>query len=333
MPQMDGLRAIAVLAVLYHHWLSPAWPVGHWGVRLFFVISGYLITKSIIELKHRGTPLWPAARRFFVRRSLRLFPAYYLTVLVGALLYSDVRDLWPWYVAYLSNILMLIEQRWIALTPSWSLAVEEQFYLVWFFVVMLVGRRTRLVLMLAMVVAAPLLRHDALSRDNVFSILTLWGQCDALAAGALLYEAERSGWRLPGPIRPTLAFAAIAFAALCIAWLMPPLASVAALGVFASAVWLARAGFDGPAGSALSHRWVVQLGKISYGIYLYHMVVPTLLDWLAAGVPGLWRLLTPETWSAFVLRSAATLAVAQLSFQYFEQPIRHSRFGARMATA
>jgi peptidoglycan/LPS O-acetylase OafA/YrhL len=138
---------------------------------------------------------------------------------------------------------------------------------------------------------------------------------------------------LLGSTRPTLAFAAVASAALCMAWLLPPLASVAALVVFASGVWLVRAGFDGPAGAALSHRWVVQLGKISYGVYLYHMVVPTLLDWLATGVPGLWRVLTPDTWSAFVLRSAATLTVAQLSFQYFEQPIRHSRFGARMATA
>lgn len=333
MPQMDGLRAIAVLAVLVHHWLTPVWPVGHWGVRLFFVISGYLITKSIIDLKHRRIGLWPAARRFFVRRSLRLFPAYYLTVLIGAAFFEEVRDQWPWYAGYLTNMLMAIEQRWIPLTPSWSLAVEEQFYLAWFFVVMSVDRRPRIVLLLAMLLLAPTLRYAALASGNQFMLLTLWSQFDALAAGALLFEAERNGWRFPLGHRPTLAFMGAGLLGLLAAWLLPALADAAALAMLALAVWLSREGFDTLAGTLLRHPWLVQLGKISYGVYLYHMVVPVLLDWMASGIPGLWRMLVPDTWPAFGIRTVVTLALAQLSFRYFEQPVRHSQLGSRWALA
>jgi peptidoglycan/LPS O-acetylase OafA/YrhL len=331
LPQIDGLRAIAVLAVLIHHWLSPAWPVGHWGVRLFFVISGYLITKAIVDLKTAGIGLWPAARRFFVRRTLRLFPAYYLAVVVGALFYADVREQWPWYIGYLTNILMAVEQRWIALTPTWSLAVEEQFYLAWFFAVMLAGARLRLVLLAAMVVAAPLVRLDAVAQGNEFLNLTLWAQFDALAAGALLFEAERRGWRLPVRWRPTLTFLSIGAAALLLALLHPALADFAGLLMLALPAWLAREGFDGMAGRVLSHPVVTQLGKISYGIYLYHMLTPALLEWLGSVLPGFWRVLAAGAWPAFVLRTAATLILAQLSYRHFEQPIRNSRLGRRLA--
>lgn len=331
LPEIDGLRAVAVLAVLVHHWLSPAWPVGHWGVRLFFVISGYLITQAIVDLKGSGHGLWPAARSFFVRRTLRLFPAYYLAVLVGALFYADVRNHWPWYAAYLTNLLMAIEQRWVALTPTWSLAVEEQFYLAWFFIVMCTGTRLRLLLLVAMVAAAPLVRLDATAQGNEFLRLTLWAQFDALAAGALLFEAERRGWRLPARWNPAWVFVAAGALAIVLAQLSPAVADAGGLLMFALAVWLARDGFGGAPGRLLGHPVAVHLGKISYGLYLYHMLAPALLEWLGAAVPGFWRLLSWGPWTTFLLRLAITLAAAQLSYRYFEQPIRNSRIGKRLA--
>lgn len=331
LPQIDGLRAIAVLAVLVYHWLSPAWPVGEWGVRLFFVISGYLITKTLVDLRARGTGLWPAARHFFVRRTLRLFPAYYLVLAIGALMYADVREHWPWYVAYASNLLMAIEQRWISLTPTWSLALEEQFYLAWFFAVMLTGTRLRLLLLLAMLAIAPWSRHEATAMGNEFLRLALWSQFDALAAGALLFEFERRGWRTPASLGPSVQYLLVGLLALLLSLAVPALRDHAGLLMLALAVWYARSGFDSFAGAALRHPLMLHLGKISYGIYLYHIVAPNLLEWVAATVPGFWRVLASSVWVEFGLRTVLTLALAQVSYRYFEQPIRNSHIGRKWA--
>ena len=320
-----------MLAVLVHHWLYPVWPVGHWGVRLFFVISGYLITRTIVGFKAQGWAMWPAARHFFVRRSLRLFPAYYLTVLLGAGLFAEVRQLWPWYVGYLSNLLMALDQRWVALTPSWSLALEEQFYLLWFFVVMLIGHRARLLLLLALLLVAPLVRHDAVARHNLFLLLNLPAQVDALAAGALLFEAERRGWRWPRAMRPSGVFLGAGGVALVLTTASDRLADPAGLLLLSLAVWLARDGFEGLPGRVLGHPVATGLGKISYGIYLYHMVAPALLEWLGASLPGFWHVLTWGLWPTFALRTATTLCLAQLSFRFIEQPARDSSLGRRLA--
>ena len=130
MPQLDSLRAISVLAVLVQHWYGGRFPIGSWGVTVFFVISGYLITQSILRLRDTGLSVPTAALDFFAKRSPRLFPAYYLVLAVGTARYPELRADWPWYAFYLSNYLLDIRQAFSTYTPTWSLAVEEQFYLV-----------------------------------------------------------------------------------------------------------------------------------------------------------------------------------------------------------
>ncbi|MFN7977685.1 MAG: acyltransferase family protein [Vicinamibacterales bacterium] len=133
-PQLDGLRAVAVAAVAYSHWL-PSWQFGvpfGAGVHLFFVLSGFLITRILIGL--REAPSRPAAiGRFFARRALRLFPAFY-TVLACAWI-ADVplaRATWTWHASYLSNVYIAGLAAWQGhFSHFWSLAVEEQFYLLW----------------------------------------------------------------------------------------------------------------------------------------------------------------------------------------------------------
>ena len=190
-PALDGLRAVAVLMVFTTHYgqLPPAWSWGNTGVDIFFVLSGLLITGILYDSQARPDRY----RVFYIRRTLRIFPLYYAVLLVPVLLYPVFRwqlhpAQWMWPL-YLGNYSRLIWQgavqnftytpydslysatfpafRW-ELYHLWSLCVEEQFYLVWPFVVFAVARRERLLkLCVGIVVAVPLLRLLVLQVSSV----------------------------------------------------------------------------------------------------------------------------------------------------------------------
>ena len=143
-PQLDGLRTLAVSGVIAHHLWPHAWWGAGWltrwgalGVPLFFVLSGYLITTLLLGARDRSLDSGGARAgiwwRFGVRRVLRLFPAYYLVILVAlALGVRGIVDLWPWHLTYTSNIWTAhTGKSMYAATHFWSLGVEEQFYLMW----------------------------------------------------------------------------------------------------------------------------------------------------------------------------------------------------------
>ncbi len=332
MPQIDSLRAVAVFCVLFMHWFQRT-PIGIWAVTLFFVISGYLITKALFSLRDADLALGAAARDFFLRRTRRLFPAYFLTLAIGVCLIEDLRRDWPWYAAYASNFLLDTRRMWIAFTPTWSLSVEEQFYLVWFFVIMLFPRHRLGAFLLALVLVAPATRYFALAAGNKFGIYYLWANCDALAIGAALTVLERRNGRLPtlGLLAALLLGASVALTKAYT--LNHPLVGAVVPGAIALAsawlVWQARTGLGGVGGTLLARPELVYLGRISYGIYLYHMVVPV----ICAKLPFLWRFAAgPSIWG-FVVHVAMTVAVAAASYRWFEAPLRYGGAGrgARIA--
>ena len=244
-------------------------------------------------------------------------------------MHQEVRQNWPWYVFYGSNVYMAVQQRWIALTPVWSLAVEEQFYLAWFFTLMLANRSKLTVMLLAFSLVAPLVRYAYLSHGNFFGTYTLWAQCDALAVGAFLFALELGSRKLP----VNAAFAALLFLGVAVANslrssmdpLIGSIGQTAFIVVAAYVVWTSRMGFDGIVGEFLAHRYVVHLGKVSYGVYLYHMLTLDTASLLAhSDVPGVWRLFALGTAVGFAVHCAITIALAILSFRYFESPIRYS---------
>ncbi|SCY95002.1 acyltransferase family protein [Paracoccus tibetensis] len=161
-PRLDGLRAVAVLGVFAEHFtyseLIRGWSPGMIGVRTFFVLSGFLITS--ILLQQRGTAsAGDLAGRFFLRRFLRLAPPFYLAIVLAAALgISGMRSDWWVHGLYLSNIQIAIQQQWSGAGHFWTLAVEEQFYLLWFPAVILAPRRWLLPICLACLIAAPLFR-------------------------------------------------------------------------------------------------------------------------------------------------------------------------------
>lgn len=217
-PELDGLRGIAILMVVAFHCsivlTLVAGPVkqmralfvpGWTGVDLFLVLSGFLITGILLESK--GSPSY--FRRFYLRRVLRIFPVYYVALLVclgllGSVLIPESLRLWNVYLTYglhLSNWLSLGGLEIPALNHFWSLALEEQFYLCWPLAVLLLSRKGLGWACLALIVSAPMVR---------FCLLTFAGGGVGCSSDGLCPHActhRRAGvWRLHRPVfwPPTL---------------------------------------------------------------------------------------------------------------------------------
>lgn len=333
-PQLDGLRAIAVAAVAYSHWL-PDWQAGvpfGAGVHLFFVLSGFLITRILLDVRAAPNPR-AAIGRFYVRRALRLFPAFY--VILAVAIAADVplvAQTWPWHATYLSNVFIAGQTTWQGyVSHFWSLAVEEQFYLVWPWLVVWLPEQWLGPGLLATILAGPGARALAatLGLREPFWALVPGGSADSLGLGALLAwwrwrdrpAAPRPAWRA------LVVGAAATWVALAIVeargWALPPVAAIwrqVVQGlVFAAIVEGAVHGFAGWPGRLLQSRPVVAIGRISYGIYLVHAFAPLVLDsvWRAATGDGI------ATWAAPVRALVAwmtSVALAALLWSAVEAP-------------
>lgn len=355
MPGLDGLRGVAVAGVLAFH--AGHLVGGYLGVDLFFVLSGFLITSLL--LREAGEQGRVDLAAFWRRRARRLLPAVagmllgvaaYAWVLAGAAELERIRGDGLATVAYVANWhnIVAATDYWDLFTaPSplqhmWSVAIEEQFYLVWPLVVVGllrwrgVGRLASSVLVAAGVLSLGSLRlmvalHDPGDRSRVY-----FGT-DTRASAILLGVGLAAWLVVRGPARSALGrwatqAAGIAGAGvLAFAWAQVDGRSewlyhggLFALGLAAVAVIAAIAtSGSGPLARLLGLAPLRWLGLVSYGVYLWHWPVYLVLDQGRTGLDG-WRLL--------VLRVGATLVVATVSYLAVEQPIRRGRLsGAPVA--
>lgn len=201
MPALDGLRGVAVLAVLASHWIPQANRFGHVGlagVYVFFVLSGFLITSLLLDARDAreagAVTLGAALRSFFGRRLLRIFPAYYFALIGSVLVWPKMfsADL-PWNLAYLGNMRAVLLGKTTSINHFWSLAVEEQFYLFWPFVVMLVPRRDLFKVVTLAVVISPVWRCVAIAMSwrHIVYTYPVWSNLDSIGLGALLAVGRR----------------------------------------------------------------------------------------------------------------------------------------------
>jgi peptidoglycan/LPS O-acetylase OafA/YrhL len=327
--QLDGLRFFAFFAVFLHHAFDASllWA----GVDLFFVLSGYLITG--ILLKARGDAGY--FRKFYFRRFLRLFPAYYLFLLVVfGFFAAEYRNSWPLFALYLSNFNTAFHWMEVprALNPMWSLAVEEQFYLLWPVLVAILGRRGIAWLSVGLVIAAPLIRlwFSLAYADSWPSYSLLPSRMDLLAAGALLVIAQTSAparfakWSRWGPALSVAALASLVGMAMA----FPDFRGLSNSPLFNTVGYdlllLVMVGVVGylvePRRNllfrVLSYRPLVYLGTISYGLYLWHGLVLIQVESLELG---------PVV--SAVLGLLATISVASISWWLLERPIQGLRDG------
>lgn len=295
-PGLDGIRGIAILLVLtWHAWVVPYPPVGTAGVTLFFVLSGYLITRLLLEERARSGTIDLAA--FWTRRAVRLLPA--LVLMVALTLPFRLDQWWSagWALSYVGN------WWWAAGNDSgmygftWSLAIEEQFYLVWP-VLILMSLRLRLVIV-ALVV---LLALRLVPQSGEFANFSTLSHAPSILIGAAL--AYRPIERRIPPVRLAIAAAAtvLGYLALVLTGIGLDMQLIAAFG--------AMLVITGMAGS-FTWRPLVALGRISYGVYLWHLPVMVILgaEYGARGV------------AVGVLASAVAIAIAALSYRLVEQPL------------
>ena len=315
-PALDGLRGIAVLMVMWLHFvfLSPHtggervfWQLsetGWIGVDLFFVLSGFLITGILYDAK--GGPHY--FRNFYMRRSLRIFPLYYAFLIVIfaviPLLRASPADhlgtqVWMW--TYLSNVLFA-RAGWEGMpahtTHLWSLAIEEQFYLLWPLLVWLASRRRLIQLCLgsiAVAIGTRLILHFVAGND-IAAYALMPARIDALAAGGLLavLVRDREGARLAAKYLNPVAAVSASVLILVMFWsgpvkglsMLPTLDfpvqtfGYPALALFFAAM-LGKA-VAAPSGHlatrVLTSRTLMAFGKYSYALYLVHILVRDILQ-------------------------------------------------------
>jgi peptidoglycan/LPS O-acetylase OafA/YrhL len=205
MTQLDGLRAFAVGLVLVAHYAPKLpLPIGSGtGVRLFFVLSGFLITKNLLQMRGHGSFL-DQLLDFYARRAVRIVPAYYAALTVGVVIAGlGAAEGLGWHLLFATNIQIALKGDWVGpFSPFWTLAVEQQFYLAWPFLVLTVSRPSMRQYMVCLVVFAWMFRACGIiveASPLTFYMMPFYA-IDALACGGLLalyveHERARFGGR------------------------------------------------------------------------------------------------------------------------------------------
>ncbi len=343
--QLDALRTIAVTMVIATHWLPKAttfWFNGGFGVKLFFVTSGFLITGILLnareEAEQSGLQLGGVLRSFYARRFLRIFPLFYATLaLIYLLQVQAAREFIWWLVAYLGNVVVAYRGAWVdGIAHFWSLAVEEQFYLVWPVLMLFTPRRLLLPLIASAIVFAPLFRLifflEGINRITV-GVLP-FASLDTLGLGAMLALLwhHREGVAKERALKILYAAAiagCIGFFALHIgnwlgrtpgycSWIMTVTDALTAFGI----VWLTVRGLRGPLGWIMNWAPLVYLGRISYGLYILHPFMPGIVVRLfhALRLPDVTPL---GPILILLLNLAALIGVCSLSWHFFEKKINN----------
>lgn len=324
MLQLDGLRAFAVVLVIISHTTPRLLPVdlGAFGVRLFFVLSGFLITGILLKARaDAGEKTGRVIIAFYARRILRIFPVYYVCLALAML--ANLPGIWEsvaWHATYLTNVKIVMDKGNPVLGAHfWSLAVEEQFYLIWPFIVLLSPRKYLLYILITAVISAPLFRLASnYAFDTVYSRVLMPCCLDTLGMGALLAlvmkdyprHATLSAWCC-GVFGGIIA---VSLVVLPVPSLMTYLAADTFSGLVSTfLVWAAAVGIPGP-GKVLSWKPVVYLGTISYGVYVWHLFVPPYATLFGFTLPG------KGVW-LFLIVFLVSIVVATASWFLFERSL------------
>jgi peptidoglycan/LPS O-acetylase OafA/YrhL len=326
-PELDGLRALAVAAVIGFHAEVPGFSGGDVGVTWFFVLSGFLITTLLLEERERFGAV--DLRKFYARRALRLLPSLYLVLAAFAVISVAWAHIdWAQFVSagfYFANLHPVVFGRdsdQSFFLHTWSLSLEEQFYLVWPLVVRkLHSPRVAAALGIGLVVAAFISRSLV---DEAYDLFTFpLFSFDGFAIGAFLALALRSGRGVGALLHPAVVGVAAAVMALDVvenarhpSGLLPVRVLVSELAVAVVVLFLV-AGPDGPVRRVLRSRPFVYVGLLSYALYLWHFPVFELLTEQRA--PELWRPLR------HALKFAITFAAAAFTYHVVDPPFTRWR--------
>jgi peptidoglycan/LPS O-acetylase OafA/YrhL len=344
LPGLDGLRAVAIIAVMLAHFpygmLPDVWcSGGPLGVEIFFALSGFLITRVLLGIKRDGVSF----ASFFVARFARIFPLYF-AVCIASLFYYGLVD----------GVICTMNFAWVLTWPkehvpvntlviTWTLCVEEHFYCVWpFFVMWLSSRGAQAGAMVLIVLGVWWAWYAQWwcvetpfppGLENRLVYLSTFSHIPTLCVGALIALNERLLYDRPRIVARMGVYALIA------GWFLGPVmgrlftsvamwefvrvysSSLEGIGVFCLGLYLTYGNGFKPLRYVLEHPWLVAIGKISFCVYLIHLWVYVLATQF---MPGHMRF-------AMTCGVFATLLLAKASYHGFEMPIRDAakRFSGR----
>ena len=341
MPQLDALRAFAVLAVMFQHFYGSHvgidLPIGEWGVQLFFVLSGFLITGILLDCRGRDDnpnreQRKLQLRRFYIRRALRILPLFYLVVLGAALVnIRPIRENLIWHLTYTTNIMLAMREDWSGpASHLWSLAVEEQFYLVWPWLILWLPSKYLKPAILGIIAIAPLYQIGGYFvglGPIALSVSTL--SClDALGIGALLAFYRK---RQPESFEDSVHsewhhyFGFVSLFCALLSWVfweehyfVQVAGTLAAILFFCWLIHRAAVGFTGWPGRVMRWKPLIYLGQISYGLYIFHKFISIVMPHVFSKL----RLPYPENpILQAILLIGINIALASCSWFWFERPI------------
>lgn len=349
---LDGLRFFAFLAVfLYHSLYTPFAHIqenfvfgglftltrgGHLGVNFFFVLSGFLITYLLMDEKRKTQRI--NVGKFYLRRVLRIWPLYYLILILGFLIFPILRNAFgdnpepekgnPWlYIAFLSNFDNIYNGTQLpALWSMWSISVEEQFYLFWPLVLKLSPQRWRWLPMCAVIVISLVIRSFHLDHYNFLQFHTLSVISDMAVGGLMAWAAFTTHplfSRLLKMKKLHIALIYLVGFALVLTrhtWIQVPELFVferLVLSLFFAFIIFEQTFLENSFFKAGNSWALTQLGRISYGLYCYHYFVLLMMFEITSKLK--WD--TTVVGALFfnnLLALAITIVVSYLSYRYFE---------------
>lgn len=337
--QLDGLRFVAVFLVLIEHFakiIGNYISAGFYGVDLFFVISGFLITPILLNSEDS---LLRAYKRFIGRRTLRIFPIYYLTIFILFLINNEyVKEYIIFCLTYTYNYAgIYYNLPESPIDHFWSLCVEEQFYLFWPFIILGLrknGSTLKLIISAIILICGLQLMFGIIKFIVPYNNVGLIPRAYSLsigALGAILYYENK----IPSRIFKfkQLEYIVLLILIIClissnkIQMIICPLCSLFLIIKTAEGGFLIK-----PIDNFLNNKIIIYLGSISYGIYVYHFPLryyftkyifnPYIWDKINFNTLGYFKFIEWHSWIIkFPMISLISILIAHLSFKYFESPI------------
>lgn len=351
--QLDGIRFLAVTMVMIDHWSgdSLGFPISYLGVCMFFVLSGFLITRILLNAKAKDESLERghgfSLKQFYIRRTIRIFPIYYLTIFVLFLLHTKpVREHLFWTLTYSTNIFVAIKHTWLGIIDHlWSLGVEEQFYLFFPFVVFFIPTKYLLKVLYGFIILSVGLRmYFYLSGTPWMTPYVLMPtSLDAFGMGGVLaYFFKENNHNFRKIItNKVLLIGSLLLYVLVVLWSK----KVGEGQNYVTIIWLrffesllslfvvgnAAYNFEGIVKSILENKVINYLGRISYGLYIYHFLIYNAynnsdipnhpIDRILQKLPLIEQNMTLK----IVFLYALTVLVATLSWYLIEKPINQQK--------
>jgi peptidoglycan/LPS O-acetylase OafA/YrhL len=320
----DVLRAFAVLGVMFFHLGWSSFSYGWLGVPFFFVLSGFLITGILLDNRNSGSGSYFFT--FYTRRCLRIFPLYYLYIAVvfgWCVWFGAQYEGWSYFMVYLQNYFLggngMSLPPGMALGHTWSLAVEEQFYMLWPLVVLFANKQQLKALSIILIAVSVISRYWIAHNTTYVAFAPLTSNFDTLCLGSLLALAYRESALKLRDLSYSLGAAGLAVTVL--AYFLPGASMNGTDSAFMLGLALCFAGIIGltASGHLPIPEWktLSYIGRISYGLYIWHAFAYMVIN---AAAYNHWM---PDYGAPVMdgIRVLLTFVFATASFHLFERPI------------